>query len=513
MTGTKSMKKNSLNIVVLITVATFIGKVLGVARDILISYYYGSTDVTDAFFMAMSIPTMILGIFTASTDSAIIPQYSRIKEKESKKEADKLFSYIINSLLLVCSLVSLAMFLFPQIFIKIFASGFKAGTITYSIDYLKIFAPLGALHMLYCFYCTYCAVYKQNWSRVILAFSTNLIVVCTLFIWHDSKLLALSIAYLISHMICAILPMLQVKKLGYKHTWSIDINNSEFKRYWKLFMPIMGGAFLNDIQQYVDKNLASGIYGGISTLNYASKLITIFDSIFVVGISVVLLPMLSELRIRKKQQEFRKVMTKVTKYLLISLVPCFVLLFGLADEWIAVIYGRGEFDKGAIHAVSIVLKTYSPLIVLVPLQTIFSRFFHALERNHVPFKLNLISVGLNVILSILLAYFMGLKGISLATTIATFIILFIYVRIIEKEIGWDAKEINIKLLIGMAAAISACCIGLLAIKNFIALRWFRIAVSVGLVAGSFFVLYFMTIKEDMKLLFNLVLKLRHRKNS
>ena len=55
----------------------------------------------------------------------------------------------------------------------------------------------------------------------------------------------------------------------------------------------MGGALLNDIQQYVDKNLCSGFEGGISYLNYGSKLVNIFDSVLVVGIGVVLLPLLS----------------------------------------------------------------------------------------------------------------------------------------------------------------------------------------------------------------------------
>lgn len=506
------MKKNNLNIVVLITVATFIGKILGVVRDILISYYYGSTDMTDAFFIAMSIPTMILGIFTASTDSAIIPQYSRIKEKESKKEADKLFSYIINSLLLVCISVSLAMFLFPEVFIKIFATGFKEETVADCIIYLKIFAPLGVLHMLYCFYCTYCAVYKENWPRVILAFSTNLIVVFTLIIWHDSNLISLSIAYLASNVVCAVLPIVQVNKLGYKHIWSIDINNGEFKKYWRLFIPIMGSACLNDIQQYVDKNLASNIYGGISTLNYASKLITIFDSIFVVGISVVLLPTLSELRVRKEQKEFRKVTTKVTKYLLMLLIPCFVLLFTLSNEWITIIYGRGEFNQNAVNSVSTILKIYSPLIVMVPMQTIFSRFFHAQEKNHIPFRLNLISVGLNVGLSILLAYFIGLRGIALATTIATFVIILFYIKVIKQEIGWNLKEINIKLLFGMVTAIGISCMGLLIIKNSLVSSWLRIIASLGLVLGSFFAVYFITMKEDMKLFFNIIFKSKNRKD-
>lgn len=507
----KNLKKNNVNVIVWITVATFLGKILGVVRDILISYYYGSTDVTDAFFLAMSIPTIILGVFTASTDSAVIPQYNRVFAMKSRLDADKLFSAIINNLLLICGAVCIFIFFFPEIFIKVFAMGFKEQTIKYAIIYLRIFAPLGVLHMLYCFFCTYNAVYKENKVRTILAFSTNLIVVCTLIVWHDTNLIALAIAFLVSNLFCAILPMMQSYKLGYRHIWKIDVKNIEFQKFWQLFLPIMGSALLNDIQQYVDKNLASSVYGGISTLNYASKLINIFDSVFVVGISVVLLPMLSDLGIKKEKSEFRKITTKVTRYLLEILVPCFVVLLILSVEVISIIYGRGKFGQNEVDIVSTILRTYSPLIVMLPIQTIFSRFFHALEQNYIPFRLNLISVGINIFLSIFLMNIVGLPGVSIATTIATFITIIVYAITIWKKIGWDQEEMSIKLLAGMVIAIIISWIGGLIIKNFMISQWLGIILNIVMVLVIFGGIYFIIAREDIKLLFNLMCGLRDKK--
>ena len=41
---------SNYNIVIWVTVATFLGKILGVLRDILISYYYGISDITYEIF-------------------------------------------------------------------------------------------------------------------------------------------------------------------------------------------------------------------------------------------------------------------------------------------------------------------------------------------------------------------------------------------------------------------------------------------------------------------------------
>lgn len=494
------MKKNNVSVVLWITIATFFGKVLGVLKDVLISYYYGSTNMTDAFFLAMSIPTIILGVFTASTDSAIIPQYNRIATNSYRKNADALFSSIVNTLLLICSTACTFIAIFPRFFIKIFALGFDEGTVRYGIIYLRIFAPLGVLHMLYCFFCTYNAAHKENRVRTILAFSTNLIVVFTLLVVHDTQLVALSVAFLVANLFCAVLPILQSRRLGYRHTWKIERHNLEFKHFWQLFLPIMGGALLNDIQQYVDKNLSSNIYGGISSLNYAGKLVNIFDSIFIVGISVVLLPKLSEARYGEKRKEFQKISTGVTKYLLLILIPCFVLMFVLADELIVVIYGRGAFDQDAINIVSMVLKTYAPLIVLMPVQTIFSRFFHALEKNKIPFFLNLLSVLINVGLSVLFMNYFGLAGISFATTFATLIICLIYVEVIRRVIGWDRGEMNICKLLKIIGVTFLVYIVTCFVKGMLSSLWLKIILT-GIVWFLLFLLgYFVIARKEMKMI-------------
>lgn len=84
-----SKKSTYLSIAFWLTIASILGKLLGFLKDILISYYYGSSALTDAIFLALSIPMIVLGVFTASTDSVIIPQYNRIDAKNGRLDADR----------------------------------------------------------------------------------------------------------------------------------------------------------------------------------------------------------------------------------------------------------------------------------------------------------------------------------------------------------------------------------------------------------------------------------------
>jgi len=441
------MKKNKFNTILGITFATLVGKVLGIARDMLISYHYGTTELTDAFFLALSIPTMLLGVFTASTDSAIIPQYIRVKNERSKVEADKNFASIINTLAIIDIAVCFVIFIYPSLFVKIFAVGFGKASMSIASDFLRIFAPIGVMHMLYCFFCTYNAAYEKNVARSLLAFLPNMLLVISLFFFPDDRLICLSISYVIVYILCVFIPALEMRKLKYRHYWKINFNNPEYKHFWHLFIPIMGSALLADIQQYVDKNLGSNIRGGISYLNYGNKIISIFDSVLVVGMGVVLLPMLAKKENQSDDVGFVNIASKVTRYLLEVLTPCLGIILVLTVELITILFGRGKFDDNSIYIVSKVMKVYSPLIVFMPLVAIFSKIFQSKEMNKIPFKVNIISVLINVILSILLKFHYGVVGIALATTIATGIEIFIYVVVISRKIGWDSKEINPKILV------------------------------------------------------------------
>lgn len=494
-------KQNGLNVVLLITFCTILGKALGIVRDSMISYYYGATAETDAFFLAMSIPTIILGVFTASTDSAIIPQYTRVMKQQSREEADNLFSVIINRLSLLAIFSGVLIFFFPSFFIDIFASGFDKRTAAVAMQFLRIFSPIGLLHLWYCFFCTYNAAYRKNIIRSILAFLNNVILVFALLISKNSGLQYLALAYLVINLVCALLPIIEMKQAGYKHRFRTDTTNGEFKKFIHIFIPIMGGALLNDVQQYVDKNLSSSIPGGISYLNYGDKLVNIFDSILVVGLAVVILPLLSEFESDKEYKKMSAVSSRVTRMMLAVLVPCMTVLLVCGEELITLLFGRGKFDSKAIHVVTSVLLAYAPLIVIIPMTTIFSKFFSAKEMNHLPFRINLFGVLLNTILSILLKIKYGVVGVAAATTIAMSIEIFIYCYFIEKHIRWDKAELNIRHEIGILLPTS-----ILLVFNFaVPLRAgliMQICIESVCITFVYLLFYWIFLKEDVYFFIN-----------
>ena len=431
-------KNKLIEIGIIITLANILGKILGFIKDILISYYYGASGETDAFFLAMSLPFLILGVFTSGTDSVIIPQYKRIMCNSGREQADMLFSNIINSFIVISLILSFIIFLFPDVLVSLFAPGFVGIQRTNSVNFLRIFSFLGFFHILYCYFCSYNTIYQRIRARAILAFSTNLIVVLSLLIYHDPLMYVLSAAYIFGSLISAIVPIISSYQLGYRHDFSYIKHDPEMCQFYRLFIPIMGVAFLSDLNMLVDKFLASNMsVGSISALNYAAKLPSIFDSMLVVGLGIVVLSSLSDSKARGNNQEFVDHATKIIKIASILLLPVSIFFLTLAPEIIEVIYKRGRFDSGSVDLVSAVLIGYAPLVLFRPLNATFAKILHSIENTITPFYINLLCVIINVILSILLSYILGLQGIAIATSLSAAIGCVIFWGVIYKNVGWN----------------------------------------------------------------------------
>lgn len=440
-------KKKAFSVALLITASNILGKVLGFGKDILISYYYGASAITDSIFLAMSIPLLILGVFTSSTDGAIIPQYNRISTLEGKESADKNFSNILNSILVISLIMSLLMLLFPTFFINIFAPGFNEVQREYSIGFLRIFSFFGFMHIIYCFFSTYNTIYTRVIPRAILSFTTNLLVIIALLIYPDSNMLMLSLAYFLGNILSAIIPTISALKNGYKYSICYFRFDDEMKKFINLFIPIMGVALLTNLNMFVDKFLSSKMGpGSVSYINYASRLTTIFDSMLIVGLGVIIIPILSQSRTNNDIIKFNKNATHVIKLLIIALSPIMVICMILSTQIIEVIYMRGEFKIEAVTIVSAVFFSYSPQILALPLQATMAKIFHSIENTKTPFYINVISVGVNIFLSVLLAVYLGIKGIAIATSFSVILADLLLIYKMKKLIGWDNAIFNFKEL-------------------------------------------------------------------
>ena len=69
---------------------TFLSRIAGYARDVVIAYFFGATALTDAFWVAFRIPNLLRRLFAeGSLTISFIPVFTQYLETKNKEEAKK----------------------------------------------------------------------------------------------------------------------------------------------------------------------------------------------------------------------------------------------------------------------------------------------------------------------------------------------------------------------------------------------------------------------------------------
>src|SRR5580704_1098585 len=93
MTGAKSSDKKSITIGAIIqAIFTILSRIFGMIRDVMISHIFGAGLITDAYFMAFTIPNVLRQFFGEGAFSmAFVPIYVFTKEQDGEETAKAFF--------------------------------------------------------------------------------------------------------------------------------------------------------------------------------------------------------------------------------------------------------------------------------------------------------------------------------------------------------------------------------------------------------------------------------------
>ena len=102
---------------VYVTLLSVIAYSIGFINKILMSYYFGTSQYLDAFWVAMGIIN-ILTFFSHPMREAVVPEYFRLREKAIKK-SKIFFSQNINFINIIIIIIIFSVVLFPNSLIQL----------------------------------------------------------------------------------------------------------------------------------------------------------------------------------------------------------------------------------------------------------------------------------------------------------------------------------------------------------------------------------------------------------
>lgn len=427
------MKLNKVKINTLIVIIVMLlAKILAFFKEILVSNNFGIGIETDAYNIVYLVVITLFGVVGSALTNAIMPVLTQ-KYIECKQEFEKTANAIITIVLIITLLISIAMIIFPGIFINLFASSLDNNTFLLSKKLLKI----GSISLVFLAINSIIGSILRVYDYVVIPTISNIIfpipgVLSQIFFENNIKNLtyALVIGYVLQVLFQII--FLIIKKFKFKLIF--NFKETGILKILLLMPPMILSSGVLQISSIFDNQVASSFgNGSISALALASKVNALFFTVFATASMQVIYSTLSKLYAQKKINDFTNVIREQCTFILTTIIPVMVIMIVMSQDIIRILFFRGNFSMNDVLITSKILQCFSLGLIFYVLRDVCNYAFFSMGDSKTPSKISIIVVIINIINNYIFSSFIGIRGIALATSLSGFIAFILLFKNLKKE--------------------------------------------------------------------------------
>jgi len=428
---------------------TFLSRVLGLVRDMVVARFFGSGMAADAFFVAFRIPNLLRRLFAeGSLTIAFIPVFTEYLSQKTKEDAFQLARIVLTLLSIILAIVTILGILLSPWIVRIQAWGFGGSGIKYDLTVL-----LTRITFPYIFFISLVALFMGilNSLRHFAApaaapiFLNVAIIAATVWISpHFSQpIVGVAIGVFMGGMLQVGLQIPWILKKGLSLLPCWIPGHPAVKRIGLLMLPAIFGSAVYQFNQFVGTLLASFLAeGSVSWLYYADRLVQFPLGVFAIAISTAALPSLSRQVAGKDLVEFRETLSHSLRLVFFISVPSMAGLIILGRMIMQVCFERGAFDSFSTLMTTQALISYSlGLWAFSGIRVIVSAFY-AFQDTKTPVKVACVALVANLIFSLILMGPFKHSGLALALSMASTLQFFLLVVLLKRRMdAWDLEPI------------------------------------------------------------------------
>ncbi|HUG49230.1 MAG TPA: murein biosynthesis integral membrane protein MurJ [Candidatus Limnocylindria bacterium] len=395
--------------------AFFLSRVLGWIRLVVISNLFGAGAELDAYFAAFRLPDAIFQLVAAGAlSSALIPVLAGLFSREQEARAWRVVSTVLNLVLLVLAgLASLVAIFAPQI-VPIITPGFDMvqTELTVRLTRLMLLSPiflaLGAVAS------SVLNARGRFAASAVAPLLYNLAIIAAALLLGPSlgvESLAIGVvAGSLLHLLVQLPPLMRER---FRLSFNIDLGDSASRQVLLLMAPRAIGLGANQITFMINTVLATGVgVGAVTAYNVAFTILQIPLGVIGFPLGVVLLPSMARAIAAGSVREFGTLVVRSLRLLLYAMLFISAVGIVLRRQVVTLLFDYG-FDERAID-----LTANTLLLLLVGLAAhsmvvVLARAFYSGQDTRTPVVVALLSVAVNVAISVSTVGTLGLSGLAL----------------------------------------------------------------------------------------------------
>ncbi len=445
----------------LIGIATFLSRLLGFIRDIVIARLFGVYVYAQAFVVAFKIPNLLRDFLAeGAANAAFVPVFSEYLSKRSKEEFWELANVILNLLLVLLTLITIAGVLLAPVLVRLIAPGFLSDPykLSATINLTRVIFPYIMLIAL--------AAYATAILNSLRYFSLPAFAPCLLNISIIAFALAfgentagLALGVLAGGLLQLLIQVPVLYKKGFRPSLFRRFRHPAASEVGKLMVPRLASTSIYQLNNFVDSIFGSLARivgeGGVAVLYFAYRLIQFPIGIFSNALSQAILPTLSTQAAGGDKESMKNTFLWGLRMVFFVMIPAQVGFMVLSRPIIQSLFEGGKFDTYATLQTADVLFFYSIGLFAYGSTKVTQCAFFALKDTVTPTKVSALTLALNIIFNAIFMFPLKVAGLALATSVSGIISFFVLLSLLEKKVGdMDMREASfsfIKMLVASLA--------------------------------------------------------------
>lgn len=415
------MKDKLLRSTFTVSIMTFLSRIMGFLRDIVIARFFGAGTGADVFFVAFKIPNFLRRLFAEGAFSqAFIPVLAEFR-KRGDEDLKDLIAHTAGSLFTVLFIITVIGVLAAPLIIMVFAPGFidEPHKLELAGQMLAVTFP----YLLFVSLTAFAGAILNSFGRFAVPAFTPVFLNISLIaaaIWLSPQMqqpvTALAWGVFIGGVVQLIFQIPFLIQIGSLPQPRISFRHEGVRKILRLMLPAMFGVSVAQINLLVDTLLASFLVtGSISWLYYSDRLVEFPLGVFGIALATVILPSLSQKHAEASGKAFSDTIDWALRWVFLIGTPAAVGLIILAQPMLTTLFQYGEFSAHDSQQAAFSLMAYGlGLLPFIFIKVLAPGYF-ARQDMKTPVKIGVIAMLSNIVLNIILMQQFQHVGLALAT--------------------------------------------------------------------------------------------------
>jgi len=407
---------------------TLLSRITGFVREILTATFLGAGAVSDAFFVAFTLPNLFRSLFAEGAFSAgFVPIFAQRLERDgveqAKQFADEAFALLAAVLLVFSVLMIIAM----PVVLYVIAPGFEdiPGQMERTTELARIAFPylfFVSLTMLQSGVLNAFHHYAVAAAAPVLL---NITLIAALLIGVGAggdRAVFLAWGVFAAGVVQFLWLAAEYRRVGMRFKLMWPKLTPDVKLLLLRMLPVAFGAGISQINILVNKTIASFVgEGAVSWINYADRVNLLPVGIFGVAIGIALLPLLARQIQAGNDAGAIANQNRAIEVSLLLTIPSAAGIAMLAEPITSVLFEHGAFTPRDREAVAAALLAFSFGLPAYVLNKALTPGFFGRHDTKTPVKASVVALLVNIVIAIALMRSFGHVGIALATSISAWL--------------------------------------------------------------------------------------------